>query len=57
MSEDDPITPADLARELGKNPKRIRDYLRDQYGTLPPDETRWFPTPEQVADVRRHFGA
>jgi hypothetical protein len=42
MDENDQITPADLERELGVNQRRIRRYLRSQYGKLPPGETRWF---------------
>ncbi|HEY8591174.1 MAG TPA: SDR family NAD(P)-dependent oxidoreductase [Naasia sp.] len=49
------ITPADLSRELGVDQKRIRDHLREQYGTLPADETRWILTSEQAAGVRARF--
>ncbi|WP_168225743.1 hypothetical protein [Pseudarthrobacter sp. NIBRBAC000502771] len=55
MDDEDQVTPADLARELGVDQKRIREYLRSQYGKLPPDETRWHPTAGQAEDVRNHF--
>jgi len=51
----DLITPNDLARELGVSAKKIRDYLRSKYGTLPPLETRWHLTESQASAVRAHF--
>jgi len=51
----DPITPNDLARELGVSAKKIRDYLRSKYGNLPSFETRWHLTESQASDVRAHF--
>ncbi|WP_166790541.1 hypothetical protein [Cryobacterium tagatosivorans] len=53
MSE--PVTPADLSRDLQVTQKRIRDYLREKYGTLPPHVSRWLLTDEQATDVRIHF--
>lgn len=51
----DETTPADLSRELGIDAKTIRDFLREQYGLLPPHETRWRLNPEQAQAVREHF--
>lgn len=56
MSASEPITPADLKRELGIDPKQIRKYLRIQYGKLPPHERNWLLSEEQANDVRRRFG-
>jgi hypothetical protein len=53
----DIVTPANLSRELGVIPQRIRAYLRERYGKLPPHETRWLLTEQQAADVRIHFRA
>ncbi|KQO10278.1 hypothetical protein ASF06_08865 [Agreia sp. Leaf244] len=53
--ESDPVTPKDLAIELGVSPKSIRDFLRALYGTLGDGATRWNLTPEQVELVRTHF--
>jgi hypothetical protein len=51
-----PLTPNDLARELGVSPRTIRAYLRSKYGVLAGrSETRWRLGGEQVADVRREF--
>lgn len=55
MAEDARVTPADLKRELGVDPKLIRKYLRERYGVLPPDEPRWLLTRAQADDVRRRF--
>lgn len=49
------VSPADLASELGVPQKRIRDYLRFRYGTLPTDEDRWRLEPAEADDVRGHF--
>ncbi len=51
----DTATPADLSRELGVDAKRIRAFLRGQYGLLPSHETRWHLTLEQAQAVRAHF--
>ena len=53
MSE--PVTPADISRDLGVSQKRIRDYLRERYGKLSPHVPRWLLTDEQATDVRAHF--
>lgn len=54
----DEVTPADLARELGVEPKNVRDFLRREYGRLKErGETRWHLTPEQADAVRAHFRA
>jgi hypothetical protein len=55
--EDDTTTPADLSRELSVDAKRIRDFLREPYGLLPPHETRWHLTLEQARAARARFGA
>jgi len=48
-------TPAQLSLELMVTQKRIRDYLRSKYGTLPADETRWQLTEDEAEDVRARF--
>ncbi|MDJ0335633.1 hypothetical protein QMG83_10405 [Salinibacterium sp. G-O1] len=48
-------TPADLARELGITHKRVRDFLRAEYGKLTPPTTRWELNSEQEAKVRLNF--
>lgn len=50
-----PITPAVLSRDLSVNQRRIRAYLRANYGKLPAPETRWFLDEAKAADVRAHF--
>ncbi|WP_394253050.1 hypothetical protein [Arthrobacter pityocampae] len=52
---DETTTPADLSRELGVDAKRIRDFLREQYGLLPPHATRWLLNQERADAVRTHF--
>ncbi|RWR19955.1 hypothetical protein D8Y23_06835 [Microbacterium enclense] len=49
------ITPAQLSIELQIPQKRIRDYLRSLYGTLPSEETRRQLTDQQADDVRARF--
>ena len=51
---DDPITPKDLAEELGVEPRTIRQWLRDQ-GWQSVPYSRWELTPEQAAQVRARF--
>jgi hypothetical protein len=46
------LTPADLALELGFSQTRVRDVLRERYGTLPPDQPRWDVDDEMAAHVR-----
>lgn len=51
-----PITPKDLARELGHTDdgRAIRHFLRSEH----PEHgkyARWELTPQQAADVRAHF--
>lgn len=49
-------TPVELARELQKSPKTIRQALRDKYGRLPFDSDRWGAlTPEQEDYLRARF--
>ncbi|GAA5090788.1 hypothetical protein GCM10025760_16930 [Microbacterium yannicii] len=48
----DPTTPALLALEAGVSQKRVRDILRDLYGTLPADTTRWALDDLQAEEVR-----
>lgn len=50
-----PTSPAVLSLELGIDQKRIRDYLRDLYGTLPTGTTRWELDEQQAAGVRSRF--
>lgn len=50
------LTPVELARELGKSPKTIRQALRDKYGKLPFEGARWGSlTPEQEGYLRSRF--
>lgn len=50
------LTPVELARELGKSPKTVRQALRDKYGRLPFDGARWGAlTFEQEDYVRARF--
>ncbi|MFJ4027627.1 GIY-YIG nuclease family protein [Paenarthrobacter sp. NPDC089989] len=50
------LTPVELARELGKNPKTVRQALRDKYGRLPFDGARWGAlTTEQEHYLRIRF--
>lgn len=48
----DPVTPAMLALEAGVSQKRVRDILRELYGTLPQDATRWVLDDLQADEVR-----
>lgn len=52
---DEETTPADLSRELGIDAKRIRDFLRKQYGLLPPNETRRRLNQVRADAVKAHF--
>lgn len=49
------VTPADMSRELHRDQKTIRAYLRRKYGKLPPLDSRRNLTNEQADDVRRYF--
>lgn len=50
------LTPVELARELDKSPKTIRQALRDKYGKLPFEGARWGAlTPEQEGYLRARF--
>ena len=51
------MTPADLALELGFSQVRVRDVLRERYGTLPEGQTRWAIDDEMAGYVRRRLGA
>lgn len=44
-------TPGDVADQLGVSPKRVREVLRAHFAILPPDESRWDLTDEQVSLV------
>ncbi|VXB77081.1 conserved hypothetical protein [Microbacterium sp. 8M] len=48
----DPVTPALLALEAGLSQKRVREVLRELYGVLPEDQTRWVLDDVQAAEVR-----
>lgn len=52
----DPITPKQLAAELGVTPRTIRRWLRDQ-GWQSVPYARWELTPEQADQVRARFRA
>lgn len=49
------MSPNDLARELGIDPKRLRGWLRATWPPLHP-HSRWDLTPEQVSVARQRFG-
>lgn len=53
----EPITPADLSRELGVDAKRIREYLRSEEGKLVAPETHWLLDETKAAKVLAHFRA
>lgn len=55
MEEPDDTTPAELSRELGVSQKRIRDFLRAEYGLLDTFTTRWLLSEEQANRVRSRF--
>lgn len=48
------MTPNDLARELGVDPKRLRAWLRSTWPPLHP-HSRWDLSPEQIAAARLRF--
>jgi len=50
-------SPAELSLELGVTQKRIRDVLREFYGTLPEGTTRWELSEEQARRVRVRFAS
>ena len=50
------ITPRDLSNELRVPQKKIRDYLRREYGLLADrSETRWQLDRNQASKIREHF--
>lgn len=51
------ITPASLSLELQVDQRRIRDVLRELYGTLPTGTTRWELNEGQADAVRSRFAA
>ena len=51
----DDTTPNDLARELGVTPLAVRNYLRSQWGKLPPHERRWYLSDARASAVRAYF--
>ncbi|GGD16998.1 YfeC-like transcriptional regulator [Nocardioides daphniae] len=50
----EPITPQQLARDLGVSDRTIRQWLRAQ-GWQSVPYARWQLTTEQAAQVREHF--
>jgi hypothetical protein len=50
------VTPKDLAKELAKSDRTVRQYLRDQ-GWQSVPYARWELTPDQARQVRKHFRA
>ncbi|WP_447647245.1 hypothetical protein [Microbacterium forte] len=50
------ITPAQLSLELNVDQKRIRDVLRENYGTLPEGRSRWDLDDDQAGLIRTRFG-
>lgn len=53
----DDSTPSDLERQLGIDQRRIRHYLRQQYGNLPAYTDNWHLNARAAEDVRMHFRA
>lgn len=53
----DDTTPSDLERDLGIDQRRIRHYLRLQYGNLPAYTDNWHLNARAADDVRTHFRA
>ena len=51
----DDTTPSDLERDLGIDQRRIRHYLRQQYGNLPAYTDNWHLNARAAEDVRTHF--
>jgi AraC-like DNA-binding protein len=51
----DDITPSDLARELDVSEKRVRDHLRERFGTLPQYTDNWHLNRRTAQEVRKHF--
>lgn len=51
---DQPVTPTDLARELGVSPMTIRRWLREQ-GWQSVPYTRWRLSVDQAGQVRARF--
>lgn len=49
------VTPVELSRELGVSAKRIRDWLRKEYGTLHGGDTRWYLQADRADLVRAEF--
>jgi len=49
------VTPATVALELGVSQKRVRAALRETFGTLPPDVTRWDLDDATVDLLRERF--
>ncbi|AZS45559.1 hypothetical protein CVS53_00215 [Microbacterium oxydans] len=48
-------TPAQLSLELNTDQRRIREFLRERYGTLPEGVTRWELDDRQADAVRARF--
>lgn len=48
------MTPKQLAAELGRSDRAVRQWLRDQ-GWQSVPYARWHLTEEQAAQVRAHF--
>lgn len=48
-------TPADLALDFGLSQTRVRDVLREQFGTLPAGVTRWELDDDRAAIARAHL--
>lgn len=54
----DPVTPPELARELGIDAKTLRQWLRDTFTrTAHEKNARWHLTPEQVRAARGRFAS
>ena len=51
------MTPNELAGELGVDPKRLRDWLRETYPRSPAEHGQPWVVDEMMAnEARRHFG-
>lgn len=50
------MTPDDIAEELGVDPKRVRDYLRENFTRSEAEKHQpWHVTAQMATALRAHF--
>lgn len=50
------MTPDDIAKELGVDPKRVRDYLRENFTRSKAEKHQpWVVTPDMATALRANF--